>query len=492
MDYQKIPVSVDRGPFSDTWESLRQYRCPDWFRDAKFGVWAHWGPQSVPMFGDWYAREMYVENSKSYQYHLEHYGHPSQFGYKDIIELWKAENFDPDGLMALYQKMGAKFFVSMGVHHDNFDLWDSRYHSWNAVRHGPKRDIVGEWKQAAEKYGLRFGVSEHLERSYSWFATNKGCDKSGKWAGIPYDGNDPAFRELYLDNRPEDSNPAYPANPSPSFVQNFYQRIRDLVERYSPDWLYTDGGIPFEEVGRAMVANFYNHNIQQHGGKLEAVYCFKDINHLFPDLYHGEYREGAGVLDLERTLSAEIRSLPFQTDTCIGNWFYDRNCVYKTAQTVIQQLVDVVSKNGTFLLSIPLRPDGTLDEQEKQIVRDITEWMERNSGAIYSSRPFDHCGEGPSLAPKGDGPIQDVVCTEEDFRFTRKGDLLYAFCMSEPRSGKILLHSLGPWRERIQDLSILGTSGCPSWKFCENGDLEISGEMPAGAVRLPVIQMRIK
>ena len=491
MKYADIPVEITAGEFTNTWESLKQYQCPEWFRDAKFGVWAHWGPQSVPMYGDWYARSMYEEGSACYRYHLEHYGHPSEFGYKDIIELWKAEHFDPEYLMGLYHKMGARFFVSMGVHHDNFDLWDSRYHSWNAVKHGPKRDIVGEWKRAAQKYGLRFGVSEHLERSFSWFATNKGADKEGKWAGVPYDGNDPAFRELYLDNSPADCSCAYPLKPDPAFVRNFYLRIKDLVESYDPDWLYTDGGIPFEEVGRAMAANFYNHNMARHNGKLEAVYCAKDINHLYPELYHGEYVEGTCLLDLERTLSGEIRKEPWQTDTCIGNWFYDTACTYKTAETVLQQLVDVVSKNGTFLLSIPLRPDGTIDKKEEQIIADITAWMSVNGEAIYDTRPYEHYGEGPSADAAKGKLIQELACTERDFRFTKKGRVLYAVCLKAPQTPQILLRSLDCIRGRVEAVSVLGDASCAEWHWEENG-LSVRYHLPEGKVPLHTVKIVLK
>lgn len=491
MKYAEIPVEITPGKFTNDWESLKQYKCPDWFRDAKFGVWAHWGPQSVPMYGDWYARNMYNEGSASYKYHLEHYGHPSEFGYKDIIEQWKAEKFDPDYLMGLYKKMGARFFVTMGVHHDNFDLWDSKYHSWNAVNHGPKRDIVGEWKKAAEKYGLRFGISEHLERSFSWFATNKGADKEGPRAGIPYDGSNPEYRELYLDNTVEDSNPAYPANPSPAFVKNFYQRIKDVVERYQPDWLYTDGGVPFEEVGRALMANFYNSNMAQHGGKLEAVYFTKDINHIFPDLYHGEYVEGTCVLDLERTIAGEIRKDPWQTDTCLGNWFYDATCTYKTAELVLQQVADVVSKNGTYVLSVPLKPDGTIDKREERIIEDITAWMDANGEAIFETRPYDHYGEGPSTdetMQKGDS---ELAYTDQDFRFTKKGNSVYAICMKAPQSTKVRIRSLGGLKDRVEAVSVLGSDRPVKWCF-DGTDLCVDYFSPDVPVRLHTVKIVLK
>jgi alpha-L-fucosidase len=188
---------IAKGSFTPDWESLKRYECPEWFRDAKFGIWAHWGPQCVPMVGDWYAKNMYVPGARrdQYEYHVKTYGHPSKFGYKEIIPMWKAEKFDPDRLMQLYKAAGARYFVSMGVHHDNFDLWNSKHHRGNAVQMGPQRDIVGDWQKAARKYGLRFGVSEHLGASFAWFQTSHGSDKTGPLAGVPSDGANPKWED---------------------------------------------------------------------------------------------------------------------------------------------------------------------------------------------------------------------------------------------------------------------------------------------------------
>lgn len=224
---EEVP-SIAAGPFQPTHDSLKRYRCPEWFRDAKLGIWAHWGPQAVPMAGDWYARQMYIQGHRQYEHHLQHYGHPSQQGYKDIIPLWRAGKWDPDRLMALYKRAGARYFVSMGVHHDNFDLWNSKHNPWNAVKMGPKRDVVGQWQKAAQKHGLRFGVSEHLGASFTWFQTSHGADKEGPLAGVPYDGADPRYESLYH----------FPAEPgdtgwystNPRWHRMWFERIRDLVD----------------------------------------------------------------------------------------------------------------------------------------------------------------------------------------------------------------------------------------------------------------------
>jgi alpha-L-fucosidase len=251
---QKPDLPIAAGQFEPTMDSLANYRCPEWFRDAKFGIWAHWGPQAVPMMGDWYARRMYIQGDRDYEDHLKRYGHPSEHGYKDIIPLWKAEKWDPDRLMQLYKRAGAKYFVSMGSHHDNFFLWNSKLHRWNSVQMGPHRDVVGEWQKAAKKYGLHFGVSEHLGASFTWFQPSHSADKTGPQAGVPYDGADPNNWDLYH----------FPAEPgdtgwystNPKWHQQWYDEIKELVDNYHPDLLYTDGGVPFgNEVGRSMIAH---------------------------------------------------------------------------------------------------------------------------------------------------------------------------------------------------------------------------------------------
>ncbi|MGY0036624.1 alpha-L-fucosidase [Pedobacter sp. NJ-S-72] len=247
-------LSINKGPFTPTDESLKEYKYPEWFRDAKFGIWAHWGPQAVPRQGDWYAKNMYVEGSQQNKYHVAHYGTPSRFGYKDIIiPLWKAEKWDPEKLMALYKRAGAKYFVSMGSHHDNFFLWNSKIHRWNAVNMGPHKDVVGLWQKAAKKEGLKFGVSEHLAASYTWYQSAHKADTAGQYKEVPYDGNDPQYADLYHTKAAPGDNDWLTTNPA--WMKEWYADVKELVDTYHPDLLYSDSKLPFDEVGRSMLAN---------------------------------------------------------------------------------------------------------------------------------------------------------------------------------------------------------------------------------------------
>jgi alpha-L-fucosidase len=454
------------GPFQPTWESLAAYKCPEWFRDAKFGIWAHWGPQCVPMAGDWYARKMYIEGGKEYDSHLKTYGHPSKSGYKDIIPLWKAEKFDPDRLMALYKAAGARYFVSMGVHHDNFDLWNSKHHSWNAVRMGPKRDIVGEWQKAAHKQGLRFGVSEHLGASYTWFQVSRGSDRRGPLAGVPYDGAGPKWQEFYHPAAKPGDTAWYSTDVE--WAKEWSRRITDLVDQYQPDLLYSDGALPFKEVGRSLLAHYYNTNIARHGGKLEAVYNLKDWRN---NPGHGDYIEGIGVQDVERGGLSAIKPAPWQTDTAIGDWFYnkdwkakDTGTMYRSAPWVIHTLVDVVSKNGNMLLNVIQRPDGSLDPEVERLLAGVTTWMKVNGEAIHSTRPWAIHGEGQTQTAAGHFN-EDFAFSAADIRFTQSKDgrALYAVALGRPAGGQLRIQALrkpsGNGGNQIDRVQLLGYDG---------------------------------
>ena len=271
--------------FQPTLESLREYECPEWFRDAKFGIWSHWGPQSVPMCGDWYARNMYIQGSPQYNYHVRHYGHPSEFGYKDICKLWKAERFDPQELMGLYYKAGARYFVAQAMHHDNFFNYDSKVNANNSAKIGPEKDICGMWKEAADKYGMPFGLTEHLGASFSWWYVNKGADSYGPYKGVPYDGADPAYKDFYYENSehimPEHGELAQWLTGNKKFQKYWQDTMKELVDRFHPALLYSDSGLPFEEEGYQpgldAVSYLYNDSIERNGQN-QAVYTQKNRN----------------------------------------------------------------------------------------------------------------------------------------------------------------------------------------------------------------------
>lgn len=475
--------ATEQGPFQGTRDSLKSYQVPDWFRDAKFGIWSHWGPQSATEAGDWYARNMYMEGSPQYKFHLEHYGHPSKVGFKDVIATFKADKWEPDHLMDLYKKAGAKYFVSMGVHHDNFDMWNSKYQPrWNASASGPKKDIVGIWKEAARKRGLRFGVSEHLSNSFDWFSTSHGADKTGPHAGVPYDGTDPAYADLYHDltGMPADfvqTAKAMGRVAPDRWKQQYYNRIKDLIDQHQPDLLYTDGGIPFDEYGLSLVAHVYNVSAKLHGGKVEAVYNSKS---------KADCASGTCALDLERGIVDTIWPDPWQTDTCIGGWHYKKGIQYKSAKTIIDMLVDIVSRNGNLLLNFPLPGSGQLDPEEMQVLTGITDWMAVNSSAIYATRPWKIYGTGPSTQPpaenKGRMGFNErgrKVLTADDVRFTSKGKTLYAFVMGWPDQQTAIapLGLSSPQAPgKIHNVEMLGHKGKLHWK---QEDAALKVQMPA-------------
>jgi alpha-L-fucosidase len=467
---------VKHKTFEPTWESLEQYQCPDWFRDAKLGIFICWNPYTVPAQGDWYARHMYMEGHRQYKYHLEHYGHPSEFGYKDIIKLWKGEKFDPDELVVLFKRAGAKYIVPMAMHHDNYDLWDSKYQRWNSVNVGPKKDIIGMWRKATIKQGLRFGVTTHLARSYNWFQPSHGADKEGPYKGIGYDGRDVKYQDLYHETH-SDSNKRYPKNPSEAWKQEWYNRIKDLVDQHKPDLLYFDGGVPFGEIGLGMIAYYYNQNMEWHKGKLEAVMNLKN----WPDGSHGEYREGTCVLDLERGLLGGIRELPWQNDTSIGDWFWTDPPQYRSVDSIIDILVDIVSKNGNLLLNVPPKADGTLDDEAIDILQNMGRWMDINGEAIYGTRPWIKFGEG--ITKTEEGNFKDrVEYTADDIRFTTKGRILYAFMLGWPEKSEITIKSLAAKGQQISEItsvSLLGHQGKLQWQQRNEGlTIQLPREKP--------------
>ncbi len=454
--------------FAASFESLRNFECPQWFRDAKFGIWSHWGPQSVPMYGDWYARHMYIQDHPQYLYHLRHYGHPSKFGYKDLCKLWKAEKFDPQGLMALYKKAGARYFVGQAMHHDHFFNYASKLNRFNSVQVGPLKDICGLWKAAAEKAGLPFGLTEHLGATFSWWKTNKGHDTEGPFAGVPYDGNDPECQDFYLDNaehvnreNPRDGtcNPWYTTNKK--FHGYWLAVMKELIDAYQPELLYSDGPLPFGihnksqpedaeyAVGLEAVAYLYNASIKANGEN-RAVYNQKDRR---PEIYN------IGVLDIEKSQLPNILPQPWQTDTCIGNWFYDVRQVFKKPGHVIEMLIDIVCKNGNMLLNILQKPDGTIDAESHYLLDELAGWFALCGESIHGTRPWTHSGEGDARVVIDGFKEEAVTWGASDIRYTQKGDTVYAFLMRAPEQGVAVMKNMGVARN-VKSVKLLGHGDC--------------------------------
>ncbi len=476
QNYQ-IPVSeknepMMKGKFQPTWNSLENYQVPEWFKNAKFGIWAHWGPQCVEGSGDWMARSMYMEGSSEYKYHVEHYGHPSEVGFKDIIPLFKAEKWEPDKLVAFYKKIGAQYFFALGNHHDNFDLWDSKYQPWNSKNMGPKRDVLAEWEKAARKYQLPFGISFHADHAWTWYEPSQRYDRNGPKAGIPYDGKltkadgkgkwwegyDP--QDLYAQNHVLSkgswadgmihSQWAWGNGaclPTQEYCTNFYNRTIDAINRYHPDLIYFDVTVvpfyPVSDAGLKIAAHFYNHNMATHKGKLEAVMLSKILD---------ENQRKAIVWDVERGAPNKIMQQPWQSCSCIGGWHYNtsiyENNGYKSAADVVKLLVDIVSKNGNLLLSVPLRADGTFDEKEEKILSEFGDWMNINKEAIYDTRPWKIFGEGPiadadiEINAQGFNEGSYSKATSQEIRFTQTKKNLYATVLAWPAENQIFIKSL--------------------------------------------------
>ena len=476
---------VAAGKFQPTWDSLQQYQCPQWFRDAKFGIWAHWGPQCQPEDGDWYARNMYLTGSKQYQFHTNHYGSPAEFGFKDVIHQWQAENWDPEKLMVLYKRAGAQYFFALANHHDNFDLWNSKYQSWNSVAIGPKKDLIGGWAAAARKNGLRFGVSVHAAHAWSWYEPAQDYDgkltrADGK--GLWWEGLDP--QELYAQNHAPSPNYQHSGSihsrwdwgngvsiPDQAYCEKFYNRTADLIQKYHPDLIYFDDTAlplwPISDAGLKIAADFYNTNEKLHG----------DDGVLFGKILSPEQQQ-CMVWDIERGEANEIQPHPWQTDTCIGGWHYDRGLYnrggYKTPKTVIQMLCNIVSKNGNLLLNIPVRGDGTIDDKELKVVQGIGDWMEVNRECIFDTRPWKVFGEGPAsagakLTAQGFNEGKGKPFTADDVRFTqaKDGRTLYAIILGAPKGG-VSIKSLGKSAklldQTIADIQLLGRPETITWQ----------------------------
>ena len=435
---------------------------------------------------------MYWEGSDQYKWHVANYGHPSKVGFKDVINDWKAEKWDPESLVKLYKRAGAQYFFAMANHHDNLDLWNSKHQEWNSLRVGPKKDIVGGWAKAAKKYDLPFGLSVHSAHAWTWFETSQRADTTGPMKNVPYDGKltaaegkgtwweglDP--QKLYAQNHhlSHGSDNLYQlwnqwnwdngaSVPSAEYCNNFRDRVIDLIDTFNPDLVYFDDSVlplyPVSNVGLEIASYYYNQNLRSNKGKLDAVLFGKVLN---------DDQKKCLVWDVERGAPDKIQPLAWQTCSCIGDWHYKRslfdNNQYKSAKEVIHMLVDIVSKNGNLLLNIPVRGNGTIDEREVQVLEGIAAWMDINKESIFGTRPWTRFGEGPSAelanpvnaAGFNEGKLK---YTPSDIRFNQKGKVLYATTLGVP-DGAIMIKSLAKGSSaQIKRVTVLGSAEKLEW-----------------------------
>lgn len=502
----KLDLPITSGPYEPTWKSIEANYSgtPEWLRDSKFGIWIHFGPQSAGESGDWYARKMYVEGTPAYENHLKNYGHPSEVGYKEVLRDWNPKKFDPQALVDIYKDAGARFLIIQGVHHDQLDMWDSKYQPWNSTRLGPKRDLIGEWEKAARKAGIRFGLTFHHEYSWWWWQTAFQSDTKGDKKGVPYDGNltltdgkgkwweglDPKY--LYGINLREYETVAEAANsrwspPQAGIFSDHLEyaewyakwwalRMMDAVDKYNPDFIYTDGTDqqPFSGSGtgtgykcdamQRVIADFYNKTLDRRG-KVDVFSIVK-----FRKQTNGTVNTcETGIPENIKTDQAWIAETP------VGDWFYGPNFVY-SSDAVIRYLLEIVARDGAVGVSIPLRPDGSLDEGCVKMLKEVGEWMRINGPGIYGSSAWSVLGEGKdgklNVLPGGFIGANQANHSfyTTDFRFTvGKDGAIYAWCMTVPKAGdKLKIVSLGSdtglGQKQVTSVELLGEKNKIEWK----------------------------
>ena len=435
--------------YQPTWESLSNHSCPNWFRDAKFGIFIHWGVYSVPGFGsEWYPRWMYLDSTvwghNYYQHHAQTYGTPDKFGYKDFIPMFTAEKFDAGQWADIFKKSGAKYIVPVAEHHDGFAMYNTSLSLWNAENMGPMRDIIGELAEAVRKNDLIFGVSSH--RIEHWWFMNNGKKSDS-------DVNDPRYSDFYGPAQ-SDKEP-----PSIEYMNDWLLRCCELVDKYKPQLFWFDWWIeqPSMEPYRKTFAAYYYNRADQ--WKKGVVINYK--NNAFP--------ENVAVYDIERGSSKATRKYPWQTDTSVGkkSWGYISDEENKTPNEIIDALIDIVSKNGNLLLNIGPKPDGTISQEQINVLLGIGEWLKINGEGIYGTRPWVIAEEGPAVITEGSfGDTKPVVYTAEDIRFSSKDNHVYAFCLDVPKTRNIRIKSLAlnlnPSR-KILGIELLGSTEKIKW-----------------------------
>lgn len=469
-----IEQIIADGPFQASWDSLKQYTVPVWYQDAKFGIFIHWGLYAVPAFGnEWYPRNMYLQESEEFKHHVETHGSHIQFGYKDFIPLFKAEKYDPDHWAEIFKQSGARYVVPVAEHHDGFAMYDSALSDWTAAKMGPKRDLIGNLADAVRKQGLIFGVSNH--RAEHWWFMNGGME-------FDSDVQDETYREFYGPAKPGPRLWAdgwydrdWEPKPDDAFLNDWLARNCELVDKYEPQLVWFDWWIEqhvFAPYLQKFAAYYYNRGAQWNRGVA--------INYK----HHG-FPEGTAVYDIERGQLSGIRNFFWQTDTAVSknSWGYVHNQDYKTADDIIDDLIDIVSKNGTLLLNIGPRPDGTIPEPEEKLLLEIGEWLALNGEAIYGTRPWKVFGEGPTQIVEGQfTDTKRSAFTGQDIRFTSKEDKLYAIALAWPGNSvtlKSLSTSAGLWSEDIADVQLLGYYGILDWQRDADGlKIQLPAEPP--------------
>lgn len=517
-----LDIPIADGPFEPTWESIEKNYPgePAWLREAKFGIWVHFGPQSAGESGDWYARNLY-KPGRAYDNHLKRYGHPSEVGYKEVLRDWNPTKLDPEKLTKIYEDAGARFLMIQGVHHDNYDMWNSKHHPWNSVNIGPKRDLLGEWAKACRANGMHYGVTFHHEYTWWWWQTAFGSDKEGDKAGVPYDGNltladgkgkwwenyDP--RLLYGIDLREYKGVTKAAesgwSPPPAgiftnhleyarwYTTEWALRMMDVVEHYDPDFIYTDGTVqgPFTGNGTGtgikanampmVMADYYNRTLKKRG----EVNTFSIVKF--------RHNTNGTVNTEEFGVPASIKTdQPWIAEAPVGDWFYAPSFTYD-AGMMIRYIVEAIARDGNAALCISLLPDGSLDEGSQKMLKEVGVWMRRNGEAVYGSHAWKIPGEGEIVDGKlkmlPGGKLErrhaDFKFDTQDFRFTvGKNNALYAFCMTVPEPGKQLkIKSLGKdsknFDKPVKSVKLLGQNGKLTWNQEADG-LVIScpAEMP--------------
>jgi len=442
------PASVPAGPFKPTWESLETCKVPEWYKDAKFGIFIHWGVYSVPAFGsEWYPRQMYQQGSGEFKHHVETYGPQSKFGYKDFIPMFKAQKFDAKQWADLFKKAGAKYVVPVAEHHDGFAMYNSSLTKWCAGKMGPKRDIIGELAKAVRKDGMIFGLSSH--RAEHWWFLNGGM-------AFDSDVQDANYYDFYGPAQPEQ-------DPSNAYMDDWLARCQELVDKYHPQIFWFDwwiGRSSFKPYLQQFAAYYFNR-----GAEWKKGVAINYKNDAFPDK--------VGVLDLERGGLGGIRDSLWQTDTSVAknSWGYTAHQDYKKSDQIVYNLIDIVSKNGVLLLNIGPKSDGTIPDPEQKMLLDIGKWLGVNGEAIYGTRAWNIYGEGPQKI--GGGSFSDSAeyqFSAKDFRFTTKPNTVYAIVLAWPADGKLVVRSLPKSTAgTVTSVSLLGYKGKLQWTQDDSG-----------------------